>query len=80
MVRKIIQWVPIEGTRWRNEVPNGQENHAVGSHYGVAPGGDMTPLRESPNTAGLSGLYERRHGGPGFILYQTQNRDSLRRR
>ena len=25
MVRKIIQWVPIDGTRWRNEVANGHE-------------------------------------------------------
>ncbi len=38
MVRRIIQWVPIEGTRWRNEVTSGQENHGVDSHYGVAPG------------------------------------------
>ncbi len=33
MVGKIIQWVPIDGTRWRNEVANGHENHGVGVHY-----------------------------------------------
>src|SRR5260370_31001939 len=36
MVRKIIQWVRIDGTRWRNEFVNGHENHGVGVHYGVA--------------------------------------------
>ena len=71
MVTKIMQWVPIEGTRWRNEVAKGHENHAVGSYYGVAPGGDMAPLRELPNTLAFFGLYGRRHGGPRFILYQT---------
>jgi hypothetical protein len=77
MVRKIIQWVPIDGTRWRNEFVNGHENHGVGVHYGVAPGDVMTPLRESPNTAGLCGLCGLRLGSPGFILHQTRNRDSL---
>jgi hypothetical protein len=51
MIGKIRQWVPIEGTRWRNEVVNEQEHRAVGSHYGVAPGGDMAPLRKLPNSA-----------------------------
>jgi hypothetical protein len=41
MVRKIIQWVPIDGTRWRNEFVNGHENRGAGVHYGVAPGGVM---------------------------------------
>ncbi len=77
MVRKIIQWVPIDGTRWRNEFVNGHENHGVGVHYGVAPGGVMPPYRELPNTARLSGLCGPRHGGPGIILHQTRNRDSL---
>jgi hypothetical protein len=36
MVRKIKQWVPIDGTRWRNEIANGHENHGEGVHYGVA--------------------------------------------
>src|SRR5258708_9744252 len=65
------------GTRWRNEVTNGQENHAVDSHSGVALGVDMTPLRELPNTATFFGLCERGHGGPGFALHQTRNRDSV---
>src|SRR5437899_8609243 len=85
MVRKIIQWVPIDGTRWRNEFVNGHENHfvnghenhGVGVHYGVAPGGVMAPHRELPNTARRYGLCGLRHGGPGFILHQTRNRDSL---
>jgi hypothetical protein len=77
MVRKIIQWVPIDGTRWRNEFVNGHENRGVGVHYGVAPGGDMAPLRELSNTARLCGLYGLRHWNPGFILHQTRNRDSL---
>jgi len=62
MVKKIIQWVPIEGTRWRNEVADGQENRAVDSNYGVAPGGDMAPLRELPNTASFFGLCARGRG------------------
>jgi len=77
MVRKIKQWVPIDGTRWRNEVANDHENHGVGVHYGVANGGVMAPLRELPNTAGLCGLCGLRLGGPGFILHQTRNRGSL---
>jgi hypothetical protein len=44
MIGKIRQWVPIERTRWRNEGVNEEENQAVGSPYGVAPGGDMAPL------------------------------------
>jgi hypothetical protein len=64
MVRKIIQWVPIDGTRWRTEVANGHENHGVDVYYGVAYGGVMAPLRELPNTSRLGGLCGRRHGGP----------------
>ena len=71
MVRKIIQWVPIDGTRWRNEVANGHENHEVGVHYGVALGGNMAPGRESSNAAGLCGLWGRPRGGLGFILHQS---------
>jgi hypothetical protein len=67
MVRKMIQWVPIDGTRWRNEFINDHENHGVGVHYGVAHGGVMAPLRELPNTSGLGGLCDRRHGGPSKI-------------
>ena len=48
MIGKIMQWVPIEGTRWRNEVADGQENHAVGSPYGVDPRGDLAARRELP--------------------------------
>jgi hypothetical protein len=59
MVRKIKQWVPIDGTRWRNEVANGHENHGVVVHYVVAHGGVMAPLRELPTTAGLCGLWGR---------------------
>ena len=77
MVRKIIQWVPIDGTRWRNEVVNSHENRGVGVHYGVAPGGVMAPRRELSNTTRLCGLCGLRHGGPGFILHQTRNRESL---
>ena len=77
MVMKFIQWVPIDGTRWRNEVTNGQENHPVDSHYGAALGVDMAPLRESPNTAAFLGLCERGHGSPGLVLHQTRNRDSV---
>src|SRR6266478_1282277 len=77
MVRKIKQWVPIDGTRWRNEVANSHESHAVGVHYGVAHGCVLAPLRELPNTAGLCGLCGLRHGGPGATLHQTRNRDSL---
>jgi hypothetical protein len=64
-----MQWVPIEGTRWRNEVANGQEDHAVDSHYGIAPDGDMASFRELSNTARLCDLCGRRHGGPGLILH-----------
>jgi len=39
MVRKIIQWVPIDGTRWRNEFVYGHENRVAGVHPGVALGG-----------------------------------------
>jgi len=77
MVRKIKQWVPIDGTRWRNEFVNGHENRGVGVHYGIAPGGVMAPRRELPNTARLCDLCGLRHGGPGAILHQTRNRDSL---
>jgi len=34
----------------------------VDSHYGVAPGGDMAPLRELPNTAAFFGLCGRGRG------------------
>ena len=77
MNRKIKQWVPIDGTRWRNEIANSHENHGVGVHFGVAHGGDMAPLRGLPNTSGLSGLCGRRHGGPSFILHQIRNEVSL---
>src|SRR5258708_18115187 len=77
MVRKINQWIPIDGTRWRNEFVNGHENHGVGFHYGVASGSVMAPRRELSNTARLCGLCGLRPGGPGFILHQTRNRDSL---
>jgi hypothetical protein len=77
MVRKIKQWVPLDGTRWRNEVANGHESHGVGVHYGVAHGGVMVPLRELPSTAGRCGLCGHRLGDPDFILRQTRNRDSL---
>ena len=77
MVRKMKQWVPIDGTRWRNEIANGHENHLVGVHYGGAHGGVKAGLRELPNVAGLCGFRGLRHGGPGFILHQTRNRDSL---
>src|SRR5260370_25008199 len=45
MVRKIIQWVPIDGTRWRNEFVNGHENGGVGFQYGVDHCGDMPTKR-----------------------------------
>ncbi len=67
MVRKIKQWVPIDGTRWRNEIVNSHENDGVGIHYGFAHRGVMTPLRELPNATGLCGLCGLRHGGPGAI-------------
>jgi len=35
----------------------------VDSHYSVALGVDMAPLRELPNTATIFGLCERGHGG-----------------
>src|SRR6266480_4830518 len=60
-----------------NHFVNGHENHGVGVHYGVAPGGVMAPHRELPTTARRYGLCGLRHGGPGFILHQTRNRDSL---
>jgi hypothetical protein len=69
-----------DGTRWRNELTYGQENHAVDSHYGVAPGVDMAPLRELSNTPTFCGLCGYRHGDSAFVLHQTQNRNSLRRR
>jgi hypothetical protein len=62
MFRKIIQWVPIDGTRWRNEFVNSHENRGVGVHYGVAHRGVMAPFRELPNTAGLGGLLGLRLG------------------
>ena len=85
MVRKMIQWVPIDGTRWRNEFVNDHENHGVGVHYGVADGGVMAPLRELPDTSKLGGLCGRGHGGPGFNLikhrigthYGVDNRPAL---
>jgi hypothetical protein len=77
MVRKIIQWVPIDGTRWRNEVANGHEILGVGVHYGVAHGGDMAPLPGLPSTSGLGGLCGNRHGGPSFIFHQIRNEESL---
>ncbi len=45
MVRKIIQWVPIDGTRWRNEFVNRHENDGVDIHYGVAHRGVMPTQR-----------------------------------
>ena len=77
MVRKIIQWVPIDGTRWRNEFVNGHENHRVGVHYEIALGGVMAPRRELPNTARLGGLLGCPPGGAGFIFHQTRNEDTL---
>lgn len=74
MIGKIMQWVPVEGTRWRNEAADGGENHALGSHSGVALGGDMAPVRKLPNTAAFCGVCGRPHGDSGFSLYQTQNR------
>jgi len=85
MVRKMKQWVPIDGTRWRNEIADGHENHGMGVHYGVAHGGVMEAVRELPNTSKLGGLCGRGHGGPGFILikhrigthYGVDNRPAL---
>jgi hypothetical protein len=77
MDRKIIQWVPIDGTRWRNEFVNDHETHGVGVHYGVAPGGVKAPLRELPTTGGLCGSWGRPCGGPSVILethYDVDNR------
>jgi len=71
MVRKMKQWVPIDGTRWRNEIANGHENHGVGVHYGVAHRGVMAGLRELPNVAGLCGFRGLRHGGSW--LYSSSN-------
>jgi hypothetical protein len=48
MVRKIIQWVPMDGTRWRNEFVNGHKNKGVGVHYDVAPGGASVKLLQRP--------------------------------
>src|SRR5258708_29253335 len=77
MVRKIIQWVPIDGTRSRNAVANSHESHGVGIRYDAAHRGVTAPLRELPNAAGLCGLRGLRLGGPCPILHQTRNRDSL---
>ena len=85
MVRKIIQWVPIDGTRWRNEFVNAHENHGADVHYGVAPGGVMAPHRELPNTAGLGGLLGRPPGVMTLFLikrdmethYDVENRPDL---
>ena len=78
MVRKMKQWVPIDGTRWRSEVANGHENLGVGVHCGVAHGGVMAPLRELPTTGGHCGFCELRHGSPGFILRQAGNREAFK--
>jgi len=77
MVRKIIQWVPIDGTRWRNEFVNNHENHGVGVHYGIAPGGVMAPRRELPNTARLGGLLGRPRRGAGSTFHQAGTGDTL---
>lgn len=77
MVRKIIQWVPIDGTRWRNEFVNDHKKHGVSLHCGVAPGGVVALHRELSNTARLCGLSGLCHGGPGFVLHQVRNRDLL---
>jgi len=56
MVRKIIQWVPIDGTRWRNEFVNGHENHRVGLHQDVAHRGVVPTLRaigSGPSSEGI---------------------------
>jgi len=79
MVRK-IQWVPIDGTRWRNEIANGRKNLGVGVRCGAAHGGVMAPLCQLQATAELHGLCGVRHGGSGFILHPTRDRDSFRRR
>ncbi len=70
---KIKQWVPIDGTRWRNEFVNDHESHGACIHCGVAHDGVMAPFPELPNTAGLDSLLGRRLGGPGFLLHQTRN-------
>jgi hypothetical protein len=49
-----------------NEVADGQENQAVGFHYGATPSGDMAPLRKLPNTAAFCGLRGCHHGDSGF--------------
>jgi len=73
MVRKIKQWVPIDGTRWRNEAANSHERHEVGIHDGVAHRVVMAPLRELPNTAGLGGLLGPRLGSPLiYLLVKTR--------
>ncbi len=70
---KMKQWVPIDGTRWRNEFVNDHESHGACIHRGVAHDGVMAPFPELPNTAGLDSLLGRRLGGPGFLLHQTRN-------
>src|SRR5260370_2059143 len=40
-----MQWVPIDGTRWRNEFVNGHEKRGVGLHYGLAYCGVMPAQR-----------------------------------
>jgi len=77
MVRKIKKWVPVCGNRWKNEVVDGREYHGLGVHYGIAPGGDMEPLRELPTAGGLCGLWGCPRGRPGLIFHQIRNRDSL---
>src|SRR5216683_7266031 len=71
MVRKIKQWVSIDGTRWRNAVANSHESHGVGIHYDVAHRGVTAPLRELPNAARLCGLC----GAPswGSLPYSPSN-------
>ncbi len=70
---KMKQWVPIDGTRWRNEFVNDHESRGACIHCGVAHDGVMAPFPELPNTAGLDSLLGRRLGGPGFLLHQTRN-------
>jgi hypothetical protein len=64
MVRKIIQWVPIDGTRWRSDFVNGHENHGVDVPFGVAPGRVMAPLRELPTTSEPCGFLGASSWGP----------------
>src|SRR5260370_2620444 len=51
MVRKIIQWVPIDRTRWRNEVANGHEPHGVDVPHSVTHHGPTPPLLALPSTS-----------------------------